>query len=171
MRRITGALLGVTLAATLAACGDDTRAEPSSSSNLESSRLAGVTAAPQPPPKARFTRAVYARSKLQQSTLMLDLCRGPIAVDLGEDRPVLVAEHDYCGGSAWISRLDEGDAVKLSGHGVQSGTYVVTDLVVEQRGDAKIGDLPAADVVLQTCISPGEMVLVAADRFDPTVGS
>jgi hypothetical protein len=121
------------------------------------------------PPDADVRRSVYATSRLSPSPMLLNLCRGPIAIDLGPDRPVLVAEHDYCGGRAWIPQLEPGDAVALTGDGVEDGTYLVTDISTERRGEAQVGDLPAADVVLQTCISPGEMVLVAANRFVPAL--
>ncbi|MGA8987388.1 hypothetical protein, partial [Aeromicrobium sp.] len=43
------------------------------------------------PPNAKFTRTMYATSRLSRSTMMLDMCRGPVAIDLGGDRPVLIA--------------------------------------------------------------------------------
>ncbi len=51
-----------------------------------------------PPPKAKFVRTIFATSSLKRSELMLDFCKGPIAVFVGEHRPRLIAEHDYCGG-------------------------------------------------------------------------
>jgi hypothetical protein len=121
------------------------------------------------PPDADVSRTTYATSRLGPAPMLLNLCHGPIAIDLGADRPVLVAEHDYCGGSSWIPQLEPGDAVALAGDGVVDGTYLVTGLSTERRGEAQVRDLPAADVVLQTCISPGELVLVAANRFVPAL--
>jgi hypothetical protein len=80
---------------------------------------------------------------------------------------VLVAEHDYCGGSAWMPKVGKGDAVRLSGEGVKAGTYVATTIKHVPRRLTKVRDLPDTDIVLQTCISPNTMVLVGMDLFDP----
>ena len=123
-----------------------------------------------PVPKPRFTRTTYASANLEDSVRLIDACDGPVAINLGPSHPVLVAQHDYCGGSAWMSRLDMGDAVKLAGHGVKSGTYVVTEIRFQIRLKARVSDLPDTDVVLQTCLTEDtkKMVLVGLERFDPT---
>lgn len=130
---------------------------------IESAALPRVARVVPPPKGARFSRAVYATTSMPGSGPLLDLCRGPVAIDLGATRPLLVAEHDYCGGSAWIPRLEEGDTVDLSGKGVGAGLYVVTDIAYGQRRVARFSDLPDATVVLQTCISETKIVMVGLD--------
>lgn len=122
---------------------------------------------PVPVPKAKFTRTIYATSSLARSELMLDFCRGPIAVDVGDHRPVLVAEHDYCGGLDWMPKLAVGEAIKLSGGGVEDGIYVVKTIENGLRGKTRVSELPDADIVLQTCVTTDKTVLVAMDLFDP----
>jgi hypothetical protein len=122
---------------------------------------------PAKPPKPKFVRTIFATSSLKRSEFMLDICKGPIAVYVGENRPRLIAEHDYCGGLAWMPKLDKGDAIKLSGNGVQDGTYVVKTIGHAPRNEAKVRDLPDTDIVLQTCVSQNTMVLVGMDLFDP----
>ncbi|MEO6606823.1 MAG: hypothetical protein ABIN55_14565 [Aeromicrobium sp.] len=120
---------------------------------------------PRPAPKPRFSRTMYADSSLADSTRLLDECKGPVAVWLGEKNPTLVAEHDYCGGSGWMSKLKVGETVKLDGMGVDAGIFVVTSLKYETRNEVTVGDLPEADVVLQTCVTETKLVLVAMERF------
>lgn len=142
-------------------------ASVSGGSSIEDAHLVTLTRTRTLPlPKAKFTRTMYAAAELKSHTTFLDVCHGPIAVDLGERNPVLVAEHDYCGGSAWIPKLGMGQAVALDGDGITDGTYQVTAIKFVQRGEAKVRDLPDADAVLQTCISKTEMVLVGIDRLE-----
>lgn len=120
------------------------------------------------PPKPVFTRTMFATATITTVGKQLDTCRGPVSVPLGSNRPILVAEHDFCGGSAWISRLDRGQAVDLSGPGLAADIYVVSEIkTVKRDGNATVKDLPQQDVVLQTCISKTEMVLVGLSRFSP----
>ncbi|NRQ48299.1 hypothetical protein [Aeromicrobium stalagmiti] len=133
---------------------------------LDPVQITSSSASPAPP---RFARTTVVETSLAGSTAALDRCAGPVAVALGDDRPVLVAEHDYCGGSAWISRLRLGDTVQLDGAGVEADTYVVTEIGTDRRGEAKVKNLPAADVVLQTCISPEDIVLVGVERLQPAL--
>lgn len=120
------------------------------------------------PPKTVFTRTMVATATIATVDKQIDKCRGPVSVPLGSNRPILVAEHDFCGGSAWISRLDRGEAVDLSGPGLASDIYVVSEIkTVKRDGNATVKDLPQKDVVLQTCISKTEMVLVGLSRFSP----
>ncbi len=82
-----------------------------------------------------------------------------------EGRPLLVSEHDYCGGAAWIPELDRGDVVELDGPGVDAGLYRVDLVDRHQRRDVFVRDLrPSADVVLQTCVSQTQLVLVALSK-------
>lgn len=127
---------------------------------------ASVGAPPKPAPEPRFTRTTSAVTNLDGAARHLDACKGPIAVFLGESKPTLIAEHDYCGGAAWISRTEVGDAVQLGGRGVDDGLFVVTSLTYETRREVKVGDLPAADAVLQTCVTDTTLVLVALERFE-----
>jgi hypothetical protein len=178
VKRLLAALTALLLAGAgvlLLASGSGSTSVASGPTALETATLATIAVPAQPArrpaPDPRFTRTIYATSTLARSELMLDFCRGPIAVDLGDDRPVLVAEHDFCGGSAWMPKLGEGEAVKLSGDGVEDGTYVVSTIELAVRGQAKVRDLPDTDIVLQTCVTPKTMVLVGLDRFDPAVRS
>lgn len=118
------------------------------------------------PPKTVFTRTMFATATLTTVYKQIDKCRGPVSVPLGKNRPILVAEHDFCGGSAWISRLDRGQAVDLSGPGLAADIYVVAEITtVKRNGNATVRDLPQKDVVLQTCISKTEMMLIGLSRF------
>lgn len=137
-------------------------------SRLETASFANLSAPPEPPPKPKFTRTIYAATQLAGASVMLDACHGPIAVNLGKRRPVLVAEHNYCGGSAWMPKINLGDAVRLKGDGIEPGIYVVTEVRFQLRRKAKVRDLPEADAVLQTCVSKKKMVLVGLKKFDPT---
>ena len=121
---------------------------------------------PRPAPEPRFSRTTYGLTNLNGSAAMLDKCKGPVAVFLGDARPTLVAEHDYCGGMFWMAKLKEGDAVELEGKGVDDGIFVVTSLKYETRRQVTVGDLPEADVVLQTCVSQTRLVLVGMERFE-----
>ena len=173
MKRMLAALVvaaAAVLALTLLSSGSEPSPLPSAPTALQSATLDQVSK-PIPPPKPKFVRTIFATSSLKRSELMLDFCKGPIAIFVGEHRPRLIAEHDYCGGLAWIPKLDKGDAIKLSGDGVQDGTYVVTTLGHVPRRTTKVRDLPDTDIVLQTCISQNTMVLVGMDLFDPGVSS
>ncbi len=112
------------------------------------------------PPAPSFEREVVAATNLDHVTDALDECDGPIAVPMPDWGTVLVAEHDYCGGSKWISKLHRGQAVRLSGPGVEPGIYMVGESKRAVIGEARVRDLPDADVVLQTCISKTKAVLV-----------
>ena len=113
---------------------------------------------------ARFTRMTAKFTDLENVDPALDACAGPVAVHLGKDKPLLIAEHDYCGGSDWMSRLELDDVVELMGPGVDSGLYRADDITFVPRYEAKVKDLPDADIVLQTCVSREEMVLVGLTR-------
>jgi hypothetical protein len=150
--------------------GSDSSPDRSGPTAIQAAMLDRVTKAV-PPPKVKFVRTIFATSSLQHSDLMLDLCRGPIAIHVGDRRPVLVAEHDYCGGLEWMPKLGRGDAIKLSGDGVEAGTYVVRTIQHAVRREATVRDLPDTDIVLQTCVSADRMVLVGMDLFDPSLQS
>lgn len=109
---------------------------------------------------ARFSRVTAKFTTLENVDPALDACAGPVAVHVGDDRPLLVAEHDYCGGSDWMPKLDEEDVVQLMGPGVDSGLYEAVEITHVPRYESTLADLPDTDVVLQTCISREEMVLV-----------
>jgi len=120
----------------------------------------------EPVPKPRFTRTMFTYVELARVDRALDACGGPVAVDIGRQHSVLIAEHDYCGGSDWVPKLRNDDAVRLNGEGVRAGTYVVTEIRFEPRRNSTVGDLPQTDAVLQTCISKTEMILVGLERLD-----
>ncbi|MFI5427308.1 hypothetical protein [Aeromicrobium sp. UC242_57] len=96
------------LSGLLAGCSGEAAQTP-----VPAATSSAVTSTPSPEtelPKAKFSRTMYATSTLKASTPLIDDCRGPVAIQLRGDRPVLVAEHDYCGGEEWIPRLAVGDA-------------------------------------------------------------
>jgi hypothetical protein len=109
---------------------------------------------------ARFTRSTAKFTTLEHVDPALDACAGPVAVHLPGDRPLLIAEHDYCGGSDWMSKIVEDDLVQLTGPGVQPGLYSAEEITLVPRYESTLKDLPDADVVLQTCVSRTQMVLV-----------
>jgi len=169
MKRILAALVAAAtavLVVTLLSSGSESPAPAPGSTALQNATLDQVVK-PVEPPKAKFVRTIFATSSLKRSEFMLDICKGPIAIFVGEHRPRLIAEHDYCGGLEWMPKLGKGDAIKLSGDGVQDGTYVVTTIGHVPRNEAKVRDLPDTDIVLQTCVSQNTMVLVGMDLFDP----
>lgn len=171
MRRMILAMTGaaVLLAAVLLVNGPAEPPAVSAPSHLETASIQTLTR-PAPlakAPKPKFTRTIYASVKLAGASPLLDACQGPIAVKLGRDRPVLVAEHNYCGGLAWMPALDTGDAVRLKGDGVEDGIYVVTEIRFQLRRKAMVKDLPRTDAVLQTCVSTDKMILVGVNKFDP----
>jgi hypothetical protein len=129
-------------------------------SSLQTAQMPAVSALPAKVPKPKFIRTMYAATQLAGAADKLDACHGPIAVELGAGRPVLVAQHDYCGGAAWIPRLNIGQAVKLKGDGIYPGVYVVTEIQHQIRHEATVGDLPDADAVLQTCVTKHTLILV-----------
>jgi hypothetical protein len=132
--------------------------------------LPATTPKPEPKPEGpKFDRTMYASTQLAGSAAALDACKGPVAVDVGEEHPVLVVEHDYCGGSAWMPRLQPDDLVRLSGDGVVPGLYRVSALRYSPRYRTRVSDLPGtdiADVVLQTCVSKTSLVLVGLQLVD-----
>ena len=109
---------------------------------------------------ARFARDIAKFTVLDHVESALDACAGPVAVSLGDDWPVLVAEHDYCGGSSWMPKLNANDVVQLTGPGIAEGLYTAETIKYVPRYESKLADMPDGDVVLQTCISRTEMVLV-----------
>ncbi len=110
--------------------------------------------------EAKFSRTIAKFTDLESVDAALDACAGPVAVYLGEGRPKLVAEHDYCGGSAWMPKLDANDIVQLTGPGVEAGLYKAETIKYVPRYDSTVDDMPDGDVVLQTCVSKTRMVLV-----------
>ena len=109
---------------------------------------------------AKFSRSIAKYTDLESVEPALDACAGPVAVYLGDGKPRLVAEHDYCGGSDWMPKLDEDDVVQLTGRGVEAGLYRTDSIKYVPRYDSTVDDMPDGDVVLQTCIDKKTMVLV-----------
>ena len=118
---------------------------------------------------ARFARDIAKLVDLEHVDPALDACAGPVAVLLEDDWPVLVAEHDYCGGSSWMPKLNTNDVVQLSGPGVEQGLYLTETIKHVPRYESKLSDMPEADVVLQTCISRTEMVLIGLQYVSKAV--
>lgn len=169
VKRLLAALVvaaSAMLAVTLLSSGSDSPQTSTTPTAIQTATLDQITR-PATPPKAKFVRTIFATSSLQRSEVMLDFCKGPIAVDVGDHRPVLVAEHDYCGGLEWVPKLGKGEAIKLSGDGVKDGTYVVKTIGHGIRGETKVRELPDTDIVLQTCVSQNTMILVGMDLFEP----
>ena len=109
---------------------------------------------------AKFSRTIAKFTDLESVEPALDACAGPVAVYLGDGYPKLVAEHDYCGGSNWMPKLDANDVVQLAGPGIETGLYAAKAIKYVPRYDSTLKDLPEGDVVLQTCVSRTEMVLI-----------
>ncbi|MEO6471073.1 MAG: hypothetical protein ABIR57_04420 [Aeromicrobium sp.] len=116
--------------------------------------------------KVDFTHAIFTTSKLEEIEPKLDACKGPVAAHLESTPTVLVAEHDYCGGLAWMPHIRAGDTVELTGPGVIDGVYQAVVITHVARYVSKVRDLPSTDVVLQTCISKTRMLLVGL-KFVP----
>ena len=117
---------------------------------------------------AKFSRSIAKYTDLESVDSALDACAGPVAVYLGDRKPRLVAEHDYCGGSDWMPKLDEDDVVQLTGRGVEAGLYTTETIKYVPRYDSTVDDMPEGDVVLQTCIDKKTMVLVGLRLATPT---
>jgi len=118
---------------------------------------------------AKFSRSIAKYTDLESVEPALDACAGPVAVYLGDGKPRLVAEHDYCGGSDWMPKLDENDVVQLTGRGVEAGLYRTDSIKYVPRYDSTVDDMPDGDVVLQTCIDKKTMVLVGLRLAAPAV--
>lgn len=162
MKRLTGLFTGVAaLLAVLALSSHDT-ATASPPASLRTASIPSLNG-PVKVPRPKFIRTMYAATQLAGSAAKIDACHGPVAIALGAGRPVLVAQHDYCGGSAWIPKLKVDDGVRLKGDGIFPGIYVVTEISHQTRHEATVGDLPNAGAVLQTCVSKRTMVLVGLD--------
>lgn len=91
----------------------------------------------------------------------INRCDGPVEIDWGF-LPTEIAEHDYCGGSAF-SALSAGQQVQVVG-GSMAGRYVVNG----ERRFAAAGSSAyqldgIGDLALQTCVSGG-VILVGLDR-------
>ena len=109
---------------------------------------------------AKFSRTIAKFTDLESVEPALDACAGPVAVYIGDDHPKLVAEHDYCGGSDWMPKLETNDVVQLTGPGIETGLYAAETIKYVPRYDSTVSDIPDGDVVLQTCVSRTKMVLV-----------
>ena len=117
---------------------------------------------------AKFSRNIEKYTDLGSVEPALDACAGPVAVYLGDKLPTLVAEHDYCGGSDWMPKLDRNDVVQLTGKGIDAGLYTTETIKRVPRYESVVDDLPDGDIVLQTCISKTTMVLVGLRQAAPT---
>jgi hypothetical protein len=143
-------------------------AGPAAIQTAQIDQLAVPEPEPAKVPEPEFTRTMFAATDIDGYSAVLDACRGPIAVDLGSENPVLVSEHDYCGGAAWMPKLELDDTVELRGDGVDEGVYVVSAIDHAPRRQTRVSDLsPEAEIVLQTCVSPTQMVLVSLEKTDP----
>jgi hypothetical protein len=109
---------------------------------------------------AKFSRSIAKYTVIDNVDPALDACAGPVAVYLGAGKPRLVVEHDYCGGSAWMPKLDTNDVVQLTGRGVEAGLYTTETVKYVPRYDSTVDDMPDGDVVLQTCVDKKTTVLV-----------
>jgi len=109
---------------------------------------------------AKFSRSIAKFTTLGSVNPALDACAGPVAVYLGAGHPKLVAEHDYCGGSDWMPKLDTNDVVHLTGPGVETGLYTAGTIKYVPRDVTTVADMPDGDIVLQTCVSRTKMVLI-----------
>lgn len=164
MRRMIVLVVGLVALVAVVSFGQATADSPRSP--LQEATLEKVGRIERPAPVPRFTRTTYAATDLDGSHALIDACKGPVAVFLGAHRPTLIAEHDYCGGASWMSKVRIGDAVRIGGDGVDDGIFVVTSLTYETRREVTVGDLPDADAVLQTCVTPTRLVLAGMERYE-----
>ncbi len=175
MRRRTRAVLAavaiaLALAVAVPVLDDDERVDPYL--NFVTAHLEILPTEPVPVSSdARFSRAIAKYTDLDSVEPALDACAGPIAVDVGDEHPRLVAEHDYCGGSDWMPKLDRDDVVHLTGPGVEAGLYTAETIKHVPRYDSTVNDMPDGDVVLQTCISKTTMVLVGLRLAAPAAAA
>ena len=157
---VAAAVAGLALAVAVPILDDEDRVDPYL--NFITAHLDVLPTEPVPVSSdARFSRGIAKFTDLESVEPALDACAGPVAVYLGAGKPKLVAEHDYCGGSDWMPKLDPDDVVQLTGPGVVEGLYTTETIKHVPRYDSTVGDMPDGDVVLQTCISKTTMVLVA----------
>ena len=93
----------------------------------------------------------------------IDRCIGPVAINIS-GAPLLIAEHDYCGGSGRIASRHMGDRVQVTGGGGVNGTYKVVSIHRVPKGSSTgvLRGLGAA--VLQTCVG-NTLVLVGINRI------
>ena len=92
----------------------------------------------------------------------LDRCIGPVAITI-PDAPLLIAEHDYCGGSARIASRHMGDRVHVTNGGAVNGTYKVVSIRHVPKGSSTSVLRGHGAVVLQTCVG-NAVVLVGINR-------
>lgn len=91
----------------------------------------------------------------------INACNGPVEIDWGI-YPTEIAEHDYCGGTAF-SALSAGQRVQVIGGSV-AGTYVVNgNLRYASAGSSASALNGIGDIALQTCVTDG-VILVGLDR-------
>lgn len=168
MHPVRVAVVALVGAALLSGCTGSPAPSPGGGEQFAAARLPLLEAAPEPEPAPEpdVSRTMFAAATLSSFAGPLDACQGPVAIDVQEEgRPLLVSEHDYCGGAGWIPALGPGDTVELDGPGVDAGLYEVSVVDRHQRRDVYVKDLrPDADVVLQTCLSQTQLVLVALTK-------
>ena len=92
----------------------------------------------------------------------LDRCIGPVAITI-PDAPLLIAEHDYCGGAARIASRRMGDRVHVTSGGGVNGTYKVVSIRRVPKGSSTSVLRGLGAVVLQTCVG-NAVVLVGINR-------
>jgi hypothetical protein len=91
----------------------------------------------------------------------INSCQGPVEIVWGV-YPTEIAQHDYCGGSAF-SALTAGQQVQVIGGGL-TGTYVVNgDFRYASVGSSASQLDGIGDIALQTCVTDG-VILVGLDR-------
>ena len=153
MRRRTRILLAAAVAALALAIavpilGDEERVDPYL--HFITAHLDVLPAQPQlASSEAKFSRSIAKYTDLESVDPALDACAGPVAVYLGDEQPRLVVEHDYCGGSDWMPKLDTNDVIHLTGPGVVAGLYTAETIKHVPRYDSRVDDMPAGDIVLQ----------------------
>lgn len=114
-----------------------------------------------PPPAVSLVITIASIASPATMQSAINDCLGPVEIDWGYF-PTEIAEHDFCGGSAFSS-LSTGQRVRVVGGGMP-GVYVVNG----QRRFAAAGSSAdqlngMGDIVLQTCVSDG-VILVGLDR-------
>lgn len=123
-----------------------------------------VTMTPPPPALVVRIASVTTPESMQAA---INSCSGPVEILWNDSQwgfhPTEIAEHDYCGGTAF-SALSAGQRVQVVG-GDLSGTYLVNG----DRRFVALGSSPQeldgiGDIALQTCV-PGGLILIGLDRI------
>lgn len=91
---------------------------------------------------------ISAWGNLGNMQALVNRCSGPVAITGSVGLPLLIAEHNYCGGSGHIAARRIGQRVNVSGY----GTYRVVSRKNVVRGTSSDVIRGMGSIVLQTCV-------------------